>query len=134
MPRTPFSSTNQPANRGRKPKPKGTAIQQAEQRIRDRLPEIVDALLEAGMGVLVQETDKDGQAKVYQRPPDVKALTYLFDRVAGKPVQQVEGDVDHHHTFSADDFIAAALRGGLRARVLEEPDVPVLSGDVRELD
>ena len=66
----------------------GTAIQQAERRIRDRLPELVDRMFELANGVLV-EVSIDGRS-VYQRAPDYKALSYLIDRIMGKPTERKE--------------------------------------------
>lgn len=79
---------------GRKPKAerfKG-AIAAAEKRIADRLPDLIDNLLELSAGVTVQETDAQGREKVYTRPPDFRAASYLIDRILGKPVQAIEAE------------------------------------------
>lgn len=68
----------------------GTAIQQAEGKIRDRLPELIDRLFELADGVLVEEVDLAGRPRVYQRAPDYKSLVYLVDRVMGKPTERRE--------------------------------------------
>jgi len=81
------------AGRKRKHDKHGTAIQQAEKRIRDRLPELIDRMFDLASGVLVEETGIDGRPYVYQRPPDYKAASYLIDRIMGRPTERKE------HTF-----------------------------------
>ncbi len=49
-----------------------SAIQQAEKRIADRLPELIDGIFDLARG------------------GDYKATAYLIDRVMGKPMQAVE--------------------------------------------
>jgi len=78
------------AGRKRKTDVHGTAIVRAEKQIRDRLPEIIDRMLELANGVTVQETDKDGNENIYTRPPDYKAAAYLIDRIMGKPTERKE--------------------------------------------
>lgn len=77
------------AGRKRKHDKHGTAIQQAERRIADRLPELVDRMFELASGVLVEEVSIDGRS-IYQRPPDYKAISYLLDRIMGKPTERKE--------------------------------------------
>lgn len=83
MPAAPWSRDNQPKGVGRKRKlaqPGAlTTVAEAEARIRARLPQIIDAMMDAAMGLWVQ----DGE-RVYQRPPDVKAGMYLIDRAIGR--------------------------------------------------
>ena len=96
---------------GRKPKAETYArpIRAAEDRIADRLPVLVDRLLDLASGVTVQEVGSDGEARVYTRPPDRQAAEYLLNRIMGKPTDRSEQDV--------------SLRGGvvieLPGRVLE---------------
>lgn len=80
---------------GRKPKFErfATAIQRAEKRIADRLPELIDTLFELSEGITVREFDAKGEAKIYDRPPDFRAAAYLVDRVLGKPTQAVDAEV-----------------------------------------
>lgn len=91
---------------GRKPRAERfrTAIQRAEKRIADRLPELVDSLFDLANGVVVEETQWDGSEKVYKRAPDFKSASYLIDRVIGKPTQsvEVEGDVNVHDDGAID--------------------------------
>lgn len=79
---------------GRKPKAERfkSAIAAAEKRIADHLPQLIDSLLELSEGVTVQETDAQGREKVYTRPPDFRAASYLIDRILGKPVQAIEAE------------------------------------------
>lgn len=67
-----------------------TPIRQAEKKIRDRLPWIVDRLFELAEGVRVESSGIDGTPIVYQRPPDRASCEYLMDRIMGKPTQPVE--------------------------------------------
>ena len=92
-----FSSTNQPAIKGRKKRPQNY-VAMAETRIRDRLPEIIDSLFDAGFGVWAR--DEDGERKIYQRPPDTRALIHLMDRAIGKVPERIEGDFDHSFTIN----------------------------------
>lgn len=78
------------AGRKRKHDKNGTAIQQAERRIRDRLPELIDRMFELADGVTVQERTPTGMPVIYQRAPDYKALSYLIDRIMGKPTERKE--------------------------------------------
>lgn len=91
----PFSSTNQPAHRGRngrKPRDEKFArpIAAAEKRIADRLPELIDRQFELANGVLVEDSGLDGQPVVYRKPPDRQAIEYLLNRIMGKPTERVE--------------------------------------------
>lgn len=65
-------------------------IAKAEKKIADKLPWIIDQALELAEGVVVQEFDKDGMPKIYQRPPDLGAIKYLADRIMGKPTERKE--------------------------------------------
>lgn len=83
------------AGAGRKPTRERFAskVGAAEKRIADRLPELIDHLFELSEGVTVQETDAQGREKVYTRPPDFRAASYLIDRILGKPVQAVDAEL-----------------------------------------
>lgn len=77
---------------GRKPRAEKyeTAIGKAEKRIVDRLPELIDNLFRLAGGVVVEQTDPDGETTVYQKPPDYKANEYLVNRILGKPTERQE--------------------------------------------
>jgi hypothetical protein len=99
---------------GRKPKEEKfkQPIAKAEKRIADRLPWLVDQMMELAEGVVVQEFDKDGEPRIYQRPPDYKAIAYLLDRIMGKPTERKE------HTFPdkpleemSEDELRAIVQG-----------------------
>ena len=67
------------------------AIDKAELYLAKNLPEMTNLLLELARGVIVMEEDKDtGQPRVYAKPPDFKALSFLVDRVMGKTPQRLE--------------------------------------------
>lgn len=92
------------AGRKRKSEVHAATIAEIERRVADRLPALVDRFFELAEGVQVQRrgpngewaTDPEGEPRTYREPPDIKALTYLFDRILGKPTQAVEvaGDQD----------------------------------------
>lgn len=88
---------------GRKPKAVVYAypIREAEGKIRDRLPWIVDRLFELATGVRVQSETRNGPV-VYRQPPDRQACEYLMDRIMGKPMQPV--DVRERAQRVADDL------------------------------
>lgn len=81
------------------------AIAEAEQRIADRLPELIDNLLILARGVPVYRA-KRGQepitdpgelagsddADFYLEPPDYKANEYLLNRILGRPTERVEAE------------------------------------------
>lgn len=78
-------------------RPKGTIkrvihaspIQAAEAKISDKLPWLVDKLLELAEGVAVEKRDRQGQTRIYSEIPDREAIKYLMDRVMGKPTQPI---------------------------------------------
>lgn len=72
---------------GRKPKAEKfkLPIAKAEKRIADKLPWLVDQMIELATGVLVEEIDREGVPRVYQKPPDRQAIEYLMNRIMGKP-------------------------------------------------
>ncbi len=80
------------AGRPRKREKYARPIAQAEKRIADNLPNIIDKLMELADGVTVQETGKDGSERIYDRPPDREAAKYLIDRIMGKPTERQEVD------------------------------------------
>ena len=84
-----WGGSRQGAGRKQKRDKNGTAIERAEKQIRDRLPEVVDKMLELAMGVLVEEQTLEGRF-IYQKPPDYKAAAYLIDRIMGKPTERQE--------------------------------------------
>lgn len=88
-----------PKGRPRKADAYAGAIARAEKKIADKLPWLVDQMLELATGVLVEELDKDGTPRVYQRPPDRQAIEYLANRIMGKPTER--NDV----TISAEQWI-----------------------------
>jgi|SRR6185437_8976031 len=81
---------------GRKPKATKYAseIADAERKIADRLPELVDNLFALAAGVKVEEAARDGTVDVFTRPPDRQANEYLLNRILGRPTER------HQHEFS----------------------------------
>lgn len=76
---------------GRKPKDEKfkQPIAKAEKQIADRLPHLIEKMMELADGVLTEKISVDGRV-IYQNPPDYKALSYLIDRVMGKPTERKE--------------------------------------------
>lgn len=98
---TGAGGTRPGAGRKRKSDKFAGQIARAEKRIADRLPEIVDTLLELAAGVEVQSVDEEtGGTKVYSKPPDRQAAEYLLNRIMGKPTERVE----QHQTFDPIDW------------------------------
>ena len=64
-------------------------IKMANGRISERLPEIIDKLIELGQGVEAIGYERgNGNPYVYSIPPNFRALEYLCNRVLGKPVDE----------------------------------------------
>lgn len=78
------------SGRPRKTEVHEAPIAAAERRIGDHLPEVIDSLLELALGVTVEEPDGNGGVRVYRRPPNYRACSYLIDRVMGKPTDKRE--------------------------------------------
>lgn len=58
-----------------------------------RAGELIESLFESAKGVSVRGYDKKGDEKIYDVAPSVEAAKYLLDRVVGKPISTVEGDI-----------------------------------------
>ena len=85
--------------------------------------ELVDALYDLATGCRVLEYDEEGEAHVYSRKPDQKALTYLFDRFLGKPTEHKET----HTTKEMRVTLALGQPGkeNLHGRVLSQLPAPL---------
>lgn len=84
-------------------------IKMANGRISDRLPEIIDKLIELGQGVdAIGYTRGNGDPYVYSIPPNFRALEYLCNRVLGKPVDEAtlgrDGEVAEIRVTYVDDW------------------------------
>lgn len=77
---------------GRKPAAErhATPVLDAERRIAEHLPEVIDSLMELAMGVTVEEPDGNGGVRVYKKQPHYRACQYLIDRVMGRPTDKRE--------------------------------------------
>lgn len=77
---------------GRKPKDEKfkQPIAKAEKKIADRLPWLVDKMMELAEGVHVERLSPTGALVVYQQAPDYRAVAYLLDRIMGKPTDRKE--------------------------------------------
>lgn len=92
-------------------------IARAEKRIADRLPWLIDQQFELAEGVLAEE-GKDGEEKVYKRPPDRQAVEYLLNRIMGKPTERQE--------LTGKDGEPLDRTDALRA-ILEDPEAYALA-------
>lgn len=79
-----------------------TPVQLAEAKIAQKLPWLVDKLIELVEGVEVERVDRQGERRIYSQPPDRQAAEYLIDRVMGKSTQTI--DVTHQVEEIAADF------------------------------
>lgn len=52
--------------------------------------ELIAKLKELTNGVTCIKYEKDGEEKIYEKPPDPYAITYLLDQAYGKAKQSVE--------------------------------------------
>jgi len=96
---------------GRKPKDEKfkVPIAKAEKKIADKLPWLIGQALELAEGVVVQEFDREGNPRIYQRPPDMKAIAYLVDRIMGKPTDRRELTLEKPIEEMTDDELRAIL-------------------------
>lgn len=96
---------------GRKPKAEKfkVPIAKAEKKIADKLPWLIDQALELAEGVVVQEFDKEGNPRIYQRPPDMGAIKYLVDRIMGKATERREVTLPKPLEEMTDDELRAIL-------------------------
>lgn len=67
-----------------------TPVQLAEAKIAEKLPWLVDKLMELAKGVYEERTIGEDTVYVYKNRPDRQAAEYLLDRILGKPVDRKE--------------------------------------------
>ena len=68
----------------------GGHIRAAEDKVADRLPQLIDNLFALADGVTVQEEDENGGTRIYSRPPCRASNEYLINRIMGKPTETQE--------------------------------------------
>lgn len=101
------------AGRKRKADKFAAPIARAEGRIADRLPHLVDRMLELADGVLIEDLDEEtGVTNVYRRPPDRQAIEYLMNRIMGRPTERYEHDLDM--AGLTDEELQAIVQGKSR--------------------
>ena len=61
-------------------------------------------LAELAKGILVKQIEKDGEVRVYEKPPSEAALKILCEYADGKPVQTI-GLPDDGDTITSVEFI-----------------------------
>jgi hypothetical protein len=97
-------------------------IAEAEARIADRLPSLIDNLFVLADGVTVEEPMPNGGVQVYTRAPDRQSNEYLINRIMGKPVERLE----HEHDFSglSDEELISRIQGPPAGGGAAGPDDP----------
>lgn len=66
-----------------------TAVGLLEATLALHAEEVASLLLAVARGVVVQEESKDGP-RIYSTPPNVQALIYIGNRVAGAPISKIQ--------------------------------------------
>jgi hypothetical protein len=79
-----------PNGRPRRADKHAGAIAKAEQRIAQKLPQLIDNMLALSEGIWVEEKTAEGLRIVYKRAPDRAANEYLINRIMGKPTERKE--------------------------------------------
>lgn len=81
-----------PGRSGRKPKAEQYADVYAAtaRELHALLPEVAPSLRELVIGIYTVEDRKDGQQRIYQQPPNVKAIELLLNRTVGQVPKPVE--------------------------------------------
>jgi hypothetical protein len=90
---------------GRKPKAEKYSrdIVAAEKKIRDKLPDIVEAQIGLALGVVVKEFNPITQEDFfYTTIPDRAAGQYLINRIMGAPTQKVDSKVEILDPYSEE--------------------------------
>ena len=100
-------------------------IADVEAKISEKLPALLDAMLDLAMGHAVQITRFDKNSgeiitQVYDQPPDYKALAFLIENVIGKVPQRVEMTGDGGGPVQVISWMHAdeATKLGLRQQLL----------------
>ena len=75
---------------GRKPKNIRFArqITSAEATIAKHLPDVAEALVNLAIGAWVEEEGREGD-RIYQKLPNIRAITTIFDRIMGTPLAEI---------------------------------------------
>jgi len=81
-------------------------IRDAEGKICQRLPWLLDKLFELAEGVTMSDTDRSGKPRIYKTAPDRQSIEYLIDRVMGKPTQPIDV-VQTVRTLAAEQGLTA---------------------------
>ena len=89
-------------------------IRVAEAKIRDRLPWLVDKLIELADGIHEERMMGENAVIVYKRPPDRQAVEYLMDRVLGKTVARTEQGDPGAFDLDLSGFDADELRAAFK--------------------
>lgn len=118
-------------------KPKGRAASREHHeaiydKINERLPEIVDAMIDLALGN-VEVEGKNG--KVYTEPPSLEAQKYLVDRVMGRPLNQSVSDSRQTHDVSENfEQMVHRLAEERKKQQASLPPAPVVTVDAQVTD
>lgn len=99
-------------------------IRAAENKIADRLHELVDNLLVLAAGYWFEEVTPNGKRNVYRKDPDRASNEYLLNRIMGKPGESI--------TLSSDDDNDQPKRIALPRRKRNGTVDPAANGSDRE--
>lgn len=100
-------------------------IEEAEK----HMPELVQALIHAAKGIVIEKENADGTTQIYAKAPDVQALKEYFDRVIGKSNQQVSLDIT---TKGKSVQVAAIEQLTQEINEEEEADIEEAYDDIEE--
>jgi hypothetical protein len=120
------------SGRPRKSEQNKGLIVKAEKQIGDKLPILLEHMLELAQGVMVEKYDwKKGERRVYKEAPDYKALEYLINRVMGKPTDKKEIAVASRSV----SIVEITLPGGVQMQTIDaQPSQKMMPVDGEVMD
>lgn len=109
---------------GRKTKAErhATAIDQAEAKVCDHLPQLVDHMLKLAYGIKQTRKTPQGKVEVYDVPPNYKALAYLIDRIMGKATERQEISGPDGGNIEISPFLLEGLERVYGKAAIEDAD------------
>lgn len=114
-------------------------IPDVEERINERLDELLVAMMDLALGhkVQVNKFNKETgemETRIYSQPPDYKALSFLIENVIGKVPQRVEMTGAGGGAIQVIPYMtmAEAVKAGLRPQLTapEEDDPDIIEGEL----
>ena len=99
---------NNAASRNRR----GRLNRRVETMVAKKGKHLLDKMFELAEGIYLVDKKSDKELRYYQVPPNYNAITYLLDRVLGKPVQKADKDEDGRRGIVAVEQIIKRLADG----------------------